>query len=473
MSDESMSVEADLPENYRDSGGEENCGNCVIANHENGGLYCEKFEANVESQKVCNSWTDEKIEQAETIPQESMTPVERPAAQHVTMDLDIDNATALVEAESGTTIIEIRGIAFHEGFNKNNWAISRAGVQNVVDQMVGADLTLKHPKPDGHGFSRNMDGGVEEAVVGTIKEAWVEDVPGGWNVRYIAHVVRTELFDALESGLWTRGDYGVSIGGYGVPDMESEEGIVFGTDFTFDHLAIVHRPAYPRANIESAKKKKKKKYAELEQVAELLAHRIRDVVMAPEAQPLVAEDENEDTFKYQTDSNDNHRKETLEMSEENQNEIEEDTSAHLVAEIESLKAEAVLREAAIAEFEAQEAARAEEERVALVEKASELGLKGHEDFGADTLNTMIASWEDSRPTFEAATPATTEPTEVPVEASENHAVVANYFNGVKVETREDLYERAYNAWASAWNRTLSSVEKDLRAGMFAEIKEMI
>ena len=387
-------------------------------------------------------------------------------ARHVTLDIDFDEMKAVVEANSGTTIIEIRGIAFHEGMNKNKWSISRAGVENVVNQMVGADLTLHHPKPKGAGFGRNMDGGVEEAVVGTIKEAWLEDVPGGWNVRYIAHVVRTELFEALESGLWTRGNYGVSIGGYGVPDAEGDEGIVFGTDFTFDHLAIVHRPAYPRANIESVIKKKENKYAELEQVAEILAHRIKDMI------PIVATNENEDTFKYQTDSNHNHRKETTEMSEEIQNEIETDESASMIAEIESLKAEAVLREAAIAEFEAQEAARAEEERVALVSKASELGLKGHEEFGAETLNTMIASWEDSRPTFEAATPASTEPTEA-VASETPSAVVANYFNGVKVETDASLYERAYNAWASAWNRTLSPVEKDLRASNFAEIKEMI
>ena len=96
MSDESMSVEADLPDNYRDSAGEENCGNCAIASHEDDGLHCEKFDTEVESQKVCNSWTDEKIEQAEAIPQEPMTPVERPAAHHVTMDLHIDKATALV-----------------------------------------------------------------------------------------------------------------------------------------------------------------------------------------------------------------------------------------------------------------------------------------------------------------------------------------------------------------------------------------
>ena len=83
----------------------------------------------------------------------------------VTVELDIDDVVAVVEAETGKTIIEIRGIAFHEGFNKNHWAISRDGVQNVVNQMIGSDLTLQHPEPDGHGFSRNMDGGVEEAVI--------------------------------------------------------------------------------------------------------------------------------------------------------------------------------------------------------------------------------------------------------------------------------------------------------------------
>ena len=373
----------------------------------------------------------------------------------VTIELDIEEARSVVEASSGKTIIEISGIAFHEGFNKNAWAISRSGVQNVVDQMIGADLTLHHPEPGVHGFSRNMDGGVEEAVVGTIKEAWVEEVEAGWNVRYIAHVVRAELFEALESGLWSRGDFGVSIGGYGVPDVESEEGVVFGSDFTFDHLAIVYKPAYTRANIEEVRKI---------EVAE-------DKEEVPEENVQLAEEEI--TFKYQTVAKADCRKEANEMSEEIENEMNNDESEALVAEIEALKASMVLQEATIAEFKAAEDARAEEERMNLVQKASEMGLKGHEEFSSETLNTMIASWESSRPTFEAAAPATSEPTTT-VEASEEpKAVVANYLNGRMIESDESLYARAYNAWASAWNRTLSGLEvaEGMQAKPYEEVKE--
>tara|TARA_Y100000593_G_scaffold94094_1_gene191584 strand:+ start:6703 stop:8025 length:1323 start_codon:yes stop_codon:yes gene_type:complete len=373
----------------------------------------------------------------------------------VTIELDVDEARTVVEASTGKTIIEISGIAFHEGFNKNNWAISRAGVQNVVNQMVGADLTLHHPEPDTFGFSRNMDGGVEEAVVGTIKEAWVEEVEAGWNVRYVAHVVRAELFEALESGLWTRGDFGVSIGGYGVPDVESEEGVVFGSDFTFDHLAIVYRPAYTRANIEE----------------------VRKIEVAVEEQEIPEENvqlaEEEITFKYQTVAKADCRKEANKMSDENEIEMNNDESEALVAEIEALKASMVLQEATIAEFKAAEDARAEEERMNLVQKASEMGLKGHEEFSSETLNTMIASWESSRPTFEAAVPATSEPTTT-VEASEEpKAVVANYLNGTLVESDETLYARAYNAWASAWNRTLSGLEvaEGMKAEPYEKVKE--
>ena len=366
----------------------------------------------------------------------------------VTIELDVEDARSIVEASTGKTIIEISGIAFHEGFNKNKWSISRAGVQNVVEQMVGADLTLHHPKPTGHGFARNMNGGVEEAVVGTVKEAWVEEVQGGWNVRYIAHVVRSELFDALESGLWTRGDFGVSIGGYGVPDAESEDGVVFGSDFTFDHLAIVYRPAYKRANIEQVKK-----------------------IEATEENVQSGEDEI--TFKYQTDAKADCRKEANEMSDETEIEMKNDESEALVAEIEALKASMVLQEATIAEFKAAEDARAEEDRMNLVRKASEMGLKGHEEFSSETLNTMIASWESSRPTFEAAVPATSEPTETAVASEEPKAVVANYLNGTLIESDESLYARAYNAWASAWNRTLSGLEvnEGMRAGTYDEVKE--
>ena len=163
------------------------------------------------------------------------------------------------------------------------------------------------------------------------------------------------------------------------------------------------------------------------------------------------------------------------MSDENTIVEETNESAALVAEIETLKASMVLQEATISEFKAQEDARAEEDRMNLVSKASEMGLKGHEEFSSETLETMIASWESSRPTFEAAVPATSEPTET-VEASEQpRAVVANYLNGVLVESDENLYARAYNAWASAWNRTLSGIEVSdgMRAKPYADVKDQL
>ena len=163
------------------------------------------------------------------------------------------------------------------------------------------------------------------------------------------------------------------------------------------------------------------------------------------------------------------------MSEETQIETNNDESEALVAEIEALKASMVLQEATISEFKAQEDARAEEDRMALVSKASEMGLKGHEEFSSETLNTMIASWENSRPTYEAAAPATSEPTTT-VEASEQpKAVVANYLNGTLVESDENLYARAYNAWASAWNRTLSGLEVNdgMKAGTYEEVKHQL
>jgi hypothetical protein len=68
--------------------------------------------------------------------------------------------------------------------------------------------------------------------------------------------------------------------------------------------------------------------------------------------------------------------------------------------------------------------------------------------------------------------------ETPVISSEaeitHHTpVVANYLNGDLVESDEGLYERAYNAWAKAWNGTLSNDESSMRAKSFSEIKEMI
>ena len=74
--------------------------------------------------------------------------------------------------------------------------------------------------------------------------------------------------------------------------------------------------------------------------------------------------------------------------------------------------------------------------------------------------------------------ASTEVTSEPVVASEpqSEAVVANYLNGSMVETPESIYERAYNAWAKAWNQTLTIDERNdekMRAKTFSEIKEMI
>ena len=309
--------------------------------------------------------------------------------------------------------------------------------------MVGADVTLNHPPANdkGRGFTRNMDGNVKDATVGYVSEAKFEDLGDGkWNVRYVAYVVRNELFNSLESGLWSREEYGVSIGGSGVPVSATEDGIIFGDDFTFDHLAIVHRPAYPRANIESVERVEKSKASQT-----FISHSI------PHA--------NQQT------------QEVIEMTAE---EIVE-TSAD---EMESLKAELVMANARVAEFEAAEHERVESERVALVEKATEIGMSGHEDLKTETLETLIASWEASHPEpapVEMASVEDTPAVESPVVASESAPtrVVANYLNGKMVETEEDLYERAYNAWARAWNGTLDASESNVKASMYSEIKEMI
>ena len=86
-----------------------------------------------------------------------------------------------------------------------------------------------------------------------------------------------------------------------------------------------------------------------------------------------------------------------------------------------------------------------------------MGLKNHESFSTETLKTVISSWESSRPAvaeveMSPAAPATSEP----VEATEsNEPVVANYLNGVVVESSESLYARAYNSWANAYNSVYS------------------
>jgi hypothetical protein len=364
----------------------------------------------------------------------------------VTMEITIDDVLAKVEASTGKNIIEISGIAFHEGKNKNNWSLTRKGAELAVSQMVGADLTLNHPKPSNIGFSRNMDGGIDEAVVGVITEASIHDLEDGkWNVRYKAEVHRVELFEALDSGLWLRAGYGVSIGGYGVPIQANDDGIVFENDFTFDHLAIVHRPAYPRANIELAEKKQK--------------------AMASE------------TFKYQGDSETDYQKGEIPMDDEMINEEMGAVASEALAEAEKLKADLILAQATIAEYKAIEAKKVEDERLGLVAKATEMGLKGHEDLSSETITQLIASWESAKPTVEEvemkpATPAVASEQVKPVSQS----VVANYLNGKIVETPEEVYEKAYNAWASAWNKTLSGVEATegrFVAPKYNDIKEMI
>ena len=337
--------------------------------------------------------------------------------EYVFMETSIQEVVAVVQA-SGETKLKISGIAFHEGFNKNKWSITRAGVENVVKQMIGADLTLNHPptKEKGVGFVRNMDGGVNDAVVGIVTEAKVVDVEGGYEVHYTAEVLRSELFPALESGLWTRGEYGVSIGGWGIPISTAEDGgMVFEADFKFDHLAIVHKPAYERASIDTVEKVK-------------------------------AEDE----FIYQTED-------TTDNGDTMTEEIEQ-----MATELEELRSQLILANATIDDYNAREAAAAEEARLALVQKASELGLNGHDDLSSETLESLIASWEASRPepvVMAEATPAADESVEAsePVVASDSpKKVVANYLNGSMVETDAEIYGRVWNSIARAYNSNFSS-----------------
>ena len=363
----------------------------------------------------------------------------------VTIELEIDEMKAIVEASTGKTIVEIRGVAFHEGMNKNKWSLTTEGAKALVSQMEGADLTLNHPEASEHGvgFTRNMDGGVEEAVVGYIQAATFHTTPdGGYEVRYVAHVVRPELFEALESGLWSRDEYGVSIGGSGVPVSADDNGVVFGEDFTFDHLAIVHKPAYPRATIESVRRIEK----EEEMKATFISHSDSGVIQNNQKMVSAMTDEITDT-------------------------------TNLENEIEALKADLVLASSRVAEFEATEAARIEADRMTLVERASEMGMSGHDDLKAETLETLIASWEASHPepTPVVMESVESEPSaEIPVEASEApRSVVANYLNGKMVETDESIYARAWNAWAKAWNGTLAVDEKArMAAPRYEEMKEM-
>ena len=354
----------------------------------------------------------------------------------VTCEIEIDSIETRIEASTGKSVMRITGIAFTDGINKNSWGIRPALAQRLADEMVGADVTLNHPKSEMGRFRRNMDGGVDEATVGVVTEASYHATATGYQVRYVAEVHRTELFASLESGLWMRPEYGVSIGGTGIPSEiveATEEGgrptMWFADDFAFDHLAIVHRPAYADANIETVKRV-----------------------------------EASTTLKYQPEGS---------TVQSKVNKMTEEQIESTASEMEALQAELVLREAKIAEYEAADVARAEEARLALVSKATEMGLKGHDDFTTETLNSVIASWESSRPApvaEPAVEMAPVTPASEPVEASEESSepVIANYLNGKMVESSESLYARCYNSWANAYNTVMAGADMQ-KAKLYEEL----
>ena len=372
----------------------------------------------------------------------------------VTCELTIESFEVVVSASTGTSAIRMTGVAFTSGYNKNGWQITSLGAKQMTDKMVGADITLNHPSTKGGRFTRNMTGGIDEAVVGIVTEAnYEEDETGAYKVSFVGEVYREELFSSLESGLWLREGYGVSIGGTGIPvtTEEDEEGrmlMTFEEDFQFDHLAIVHKPAYQEAKIESVER--------INTLVETASSKTE------EPTPLI----------YRGDNGMNQA--TIEESEMSEEEIPIEAS---VDEALALKESLVLAEAKIAAFESEIASVAEESRLALVSKASEIGLSGIEDFTSEMLTRVIASWESSRPAPKELTPATPAAPEAVIEATEapRQEVVANFLNGKLVESDKVIYGKAWNAWASAWNGNLSTVDRDngLKAPMFNEIKEMI
>lgn len=155
----------------------------------------------------------------------------------------------------------------------------------------------------------------------------------------------------------------------------------------------------------------------------------------------------------------------------------ENTEINFEDEMESVKAELVLANSRIAEYEAIEAQRVEDERMALVTKASDLGMSGHEDLSTPTLETLIASWEAAHP---EPVPVEMTPVESvektvaePAVASEDRPMVSNYLNGKMISNDEAVYSKAYNAWASAWNKTLAADERSrMTAHKYEAIKEM-
>lgn len=443
--DEEMTA-ANLPKSYKKATGKQMCGNCEYGKTVKGGMMCGKYNSMVSPSFVSEGYEEKEMKSGGDKMDEETAgwgkkKMKEASVEYIMMETDVEEIVAHISASTGETVIRISGIAFHEGVNKNRWQITKAGAEKMIEKMIGADLTLNHPptKEKGVGFVRNMDGGVNDAVVGVITDASFKEVEGGYEVRYVAEVRRTELFPALESGLWSREEYGVSIGGWGIPIATAEDGtMTFEDDFTFDHLAIVHKPAYERANIESVQK------------------------VEPKSAEEVAE--SPDGFKYAV--------------EDSVNQGEPDMTEELdmmAAELEQLRSELIIANATIDDINAREAAAAEEARLSLVAKATEIGLKGHDDLSSETLENLIASWEATRPSeptqvLAEATPAADSVVEPMVEAASTREVVANYHNGIMVETDADLYGRAYNALARAYNSNLAS-NNEVRAMTFEQLVE--
>jgi len=363
----------------------------------------------------------------------------------VTLEIEIDEIATSIEASTGSTLVHMKGTAFHEGYNKNNWQITNKLAEMVAVNMVGADVTLNHPSIKNGRFTRNMTGGIDEAVVGYVSDAYVIYSGSSWEVKFAADIVREELFSSLESGLWLREGYGVSIGGTGIPDAAEEDDngrsmITFSSNFQFDHLAIVHNPAYGRAKIDSVERKE----------VELSA-----------------------TVIYDSDNGLKHPKGEVNIMSESDNTNTQDNSA----EMEALRAEKILLEAQVAEFENEKAMKAEAERTTLVEKASSLGMKGHDDLSSATLTGLIASWNATHPVVEEKVvemkpvgASIDEEAVATITTVESKEVVANYFNQERIETPVDVYSKAYNTWVSAWNRTLTPAETQFRAKSYETIR---
>ncbi len=381
------------------------------------------------------------------------------------LDIDISVDKVMVDATTGNQVIRISGIAFHQGVNKNGWEITRKGANLAVSQMVGADLTLNHPKSDNGRFRRNMDGGVDEAVVGVVSEASIVDDGFEWSVKFKANVHRKELFEALESGLWLREGYGVSIGGTGIPDeiIEADDGsavMKFESDFQFDHLAIVHKPAYSGAKIESVERVNIAKTKEgFNSHSHSVQNIAKDMTTMSEEEIIIA---SEEEVVVETPV------------------AEETPSIDYAAEIEALKASLAEREEELNAIKADEEAKVEEVRLSLVKKATELGIAGIDSLPSETLESIIASFESKMPVADEEVVEELSPVEsnMGMVASEkadlsSEPVVANYLNRKLIKTPESLYEKAWNAWANGWNNTLSASETQAPTFREARDKKLI